>query len=170
MVTIIMGVSGSGKSFIGTRLAKQWDVPFYDADEFHSDANRQKMENGTSLADADRTDWLQRLAKCVRAWNQEEGAVLACSVLKQSYRRTLSDSYSPEVQFVYLHGSQDLIRKRMRDRDHFFRAELLDSQFETLEEPSNVRSEPSRYDDSALWVSIDQPPEMIVNEIAHRTK
>ena len=170
MVTIIMGVSGSGKTFIGTRLAKQWDVPFYDADDFHSDVNKQKMKEGNALANADRQTWLQELATRIQRWDQDRGAVLACSALKKPYRRTLSDNYSPEVQFVYLHGSQDLIRKRMRDRDHFFRAELLDSQFETLEEPSNVRSEPSRYDDSALWVSIDQPPEMIVNEIAHRTK
>ena len=165
MVTIVMGVSGSGKTFIGTRLADQWKLPFYDADDFHSDANKQKMQDGVSLIDTDREMWLRELSEHIRRWNQDTGAVLACSALKKAYRRTLSDDFSSDVQFVYLHGDRELIRQRMQARHHFFNAELLDSQFDTLEEPDNALTEESPDDDRALWISIDQSPEAMVKEI-----
>ena len=154
MVTIVMGVSGSGKTHIGEMLAKVLSLPFYDADDFHPVSNVQKMEQGESLTDADRQPWLQKLANKIQYWNQADGAVLACSALKESYRVTLSQNYTNLTQFVYLKGDPSLIRSRMHKRDHFFPPHLLDSQFADLEEPRR-----------AVVVDINQAPEAIVKEV-----
>ena len=123
------------------------------------------MKKGDALTDTDRQAWLRQLAEHIQQWNQDEGAVLACSALKKAYRRTLSGDYSAEVQFVYLRGDYELIRQRMQARHHFFNTELLDSQFDTLEEPDNTLVEVNPNDDPAFWVSIDQSPEAMVKKI-----
>ena len=149
-----MGVSGSGKTHVGKLLAEALSLPFYDADNFHTQNNVNKMERGIPLTDADRKPWLTILVNHIEQWNQGPGSVLACSALKESYRRTLSSDYTAEVQFVYLKGSQELISSRMHARDHFFPPHLLDSQFADLEEPER-----------AIIIKIDQTPEQIVEEI-----
>lgn len=154
MVIIVMGVSGSGKTHIGEMLAEERQVPFYDADHFHTQNNVDKMEKGIPLTDADRLPWLTILANQIREWNQEGGAVLACSALKEAYRERLSQDYTADVQFVYLKGSEELILSRMHARQHFFPPHLLDSQFADLEEPER-----------AVTVNIKQTPEEIVEEI-----
>ena len=154
MVWIVMGVSGSGKTTVGKLLAKELDLPFYDADDFHPKQNVQKMEAGKPLTDQDREPWLHHLSEMITRWNSNSGAVLACSALKESYRLTLKAADN-SVQFVFLDGDIDLIRKRMKSREgHYMPSSLLESQFEALEIPSN-----------AIRVSIDQPPADIVKEI-----
>ena len=154
MVIIVMGVSGSGKTLIGEKLAEALSLPFHDADDFHPPSNVKKMEHGIALTDADRLPWLKILADNIDRWNEEGSRVLACSALKESYRKRLSHHYTADVQFVYLKGSKELILSRMQARQHFFPPHLLDSQFASLEEP-----------EQAITVSIDQTPEAIVEEI-----
>lgn len=150
-----MGVSGSGKSLIGRKLAEQMKIPFYDADDFHPESNVKKMKSGKPLNDSDRRPWLQAMANRFPDWEREEGAVLACSALKQSYREQLKKGAVGDLHFVFLKGSKALISKRMnRRKNHFMPGELLDSQFEALEEPEN-----------AITISIDQSPDEIIHEI-----
>lgn len=151
-----MGVSGCGKSLIGGRLAEELEVPFFDADDFHSPANVAKMASGRPLTDADRSGWLSDLAGLIR--RQDSGLVLACSALKRNYRDRLR-SGNAEVRFVYLRGDIDTIWSRHASRtDHYFNGRaMLESQFETLEEPE-PESEPD-----VLVVDVREPPERIVD-------
>lgn len=155
MIIILMGVSGSGKSTIGQNLATEVDWSFYDGDDFHPAANVKKMANGIALTDADRAGWLAALAQLIR---QLDGAgksgIIACSALKQRYREILQQDIS-NVQFVYLKGSYDLILQRLQARkSHFMRPELLQSQFDAMEEPGQ-----------ALIIDIDQSPAIIISQI-----
>lgn len=152
---ILMGVSGSGKTTIGKRLAEKLQLPFYDGDDFHPESNRHKMQIlKQPLTDADREPWLRLLAEKIRAWNQTTGAVLACSALKQSYRALLAEG-GAKIRWVYLHGPQELLQARLAQRHgHFFPPSLLESQLQTIEPPSN-----------AIVISIDQTPAMQVEQI-----
>jgi len=151
-----MGVSGCGKSTIGAPLAARLGVPFLDADEFHPPANVAKMAAGTPLTDADRRPWLERLNANLRALPD---AVLACSALKESYRRILSSDVR-DCRFVHLQGNLDLIRSRLADRRHrYMPASLLESQFATLEPPQG-----------AIEVDIRQGVEDCVAEIQARLR
>ena len=153
MIVVVYGVSGSGKTSIGKLLAMTLGLRFYDADDFHPDSNVLKMSKGIPLTDADRTPWLVGLARHIRSWAQQGGAVLACSALTEKYRGVLG---RPEqIHWVLLEGSKELIEERLKFRTgHFMPASLLDSQFEMLERP-----------DYGVTVSIDQTPEAIVAEI-----
>lgn len=136
MVVIVFGVSGSGKTTIGQMLAKELKLPFYDADDFHPEANVQKMASGNPLNDEDRKPWLEILAASMKAWEKDGGAVLACSALKESYRQIL-ETGSNHVQWVYLSGNFEQIKKRMEARQgHYMKADMLRSQFEALQEPA----------------------------------
>jgi len=155
MVVILMGVSGAGKTTIGQLLARDLGWPFYDGDDFHPQANIDKMRQGIALTDDDRDSWLAALQRLIRELLRESrSAVIACSALKRSYRdRLLSGEHN--VRLVYLKGDYDLIRKRLQKRQsHFMKADLLASQFETLEEP-----------EGALTVDIAQEPGAIVGLI-----
>jgi gluconokinase len=138
MVVILMGVSGAGKTTIGRALAQQLQWRFAEGDDFHSAANIAKMHAGIALTDQDRAPWLQSLRKAITGWLAAgENVVLACSALKAAYRQILL--VSPEVKFVYLRGSFDLIAKRLALRHgHFMNPDLLKSQFDTLEEPKDA--------------------------------
>ena len=143
-VIVIMGVSGCGKTSVGRQLGWSLKLPFYDADDFHPTSNIEKMKSGVPLTDHDRYPWLKQLALEVKAWENEGGAVLACSALKEEYRQLLS--LNTEIQWVYLAASFEVIYERMKKRDHFMKADLLQSQFDTLEVPNygiQVTSEPS---------------------------
>ena len=147
---IVMGVSGCGKSTMGDLIAKHLGFHFYDADDFHPEGNKEKMANGVPLSDSDRRPWLEQLAQLL---TKEPESVLACSALKESYRKLID----PEKQYhwVYLKGSRDLIFNRMNARkNHFMKPYMLDSQFATLEEPKN-----------AITVSIEKQPEEILEEV-----
>lgn len=155
MIYIVMGVSGCGKSTIGSNLAKALDIPFYDADDFHPVENVNKMANGTPLTDDDRLPWLRLLADNIQQWENSGGAVLACSALKQSYREILKSTTENCVKFIYLHGDKSVLQARLSSREsHFMPESLLDSQLQTLERPTD-----------ALTVSIDQPVAEIMSSI-----
>ena len=137
MIVIVMGVVGVGKTTVGSLLAQELGWQFVDADTFHPAANVDKISRGIPLTDADRKPWLEALRKAITDWiAQRRNVVLACSALKQSYRTQLA--VGPEVRFVYLKGSYELIEQRLRERHgHFATREILASQFAILEEPSD---------------------------------
>ena len=157
MIILIMGVTGCGKTTIGRLLSAALGWPFYDADNFHSPVNVRKMATGVSLTDEDRGPWLDELRALVSERNERgENGVLACSALKQSYRRTLSTGANLVV--VYLKAEADLIRSRLADRrGHFMPQRLIESQFLDLEEPAEAITIP------AAW-----PPDRIVSAIRSR--
>jgi gluconokinase len=160
MIVVLMGVSGTGKTLIGKRLAQALDWSLYEGDDYHSEENVAKMASGTPLTDADRAPWLDRLNALIRRLiDRGASAVLACSALKVAYRRRLSkDVPSDRLRFVHLKGSYDLIHQRMKRReDHYMKAEMLRSQFEALEEPL-----PS---EDVLTVDAAQPPAQIVERL-----
>jgi gluconokinase len=136
---IVMGVSGSGKTSVGKALAARLGWDFYDADDFHPQANIIKMANGIPLDDSDRSPWLASLRDLINSClTQNEPGVLACSALKENYREKLLEG-NDGVQIIYLKGSYDLIWSRMFSRkEHYMKPEMLRSQFDTLEEPLNV--------------------------------
>lgn len=156
-VYIIMGVSGCGKSTVGQTLAEQLSLPFYDGDDFHPPENVAKMSQGIPLTDTDRLPWLARLHDlAAEHLARESGAVIACSALKKAYRDQLRGDLEG-VQFVYLQGSFDLIWSRMSTRqNHYMKADMLQSQFDTLEAP---------LPDEALIFSVTDSPQAIVERI-----
>ena len=133
---VVMGVAGSGKTTVGEQLEQRLGWNFYDADAFHPAENIAKMANGTPLNDTDRVPWLAALSVLIStSLEQDRPAVLACSALKESYRQQLLAG-NEGVQFVYLKGSYDLIWSRISSRkDHYMKPQMLQSQFEALEEP-----------------------------------
>ncbi|HET9870574.1 MAG TPA: gluconokinase, partial [bacterium] len=151
---ILMGVSGSGKTTLGRKLAEAIGCPFFDGDDLHPPANREKMAQGTALNDADRAPWLAELARAIGEWNRDRPlTVLACSALKASYREKLGAGGG--VRWIHLKGDRALIAHRLKGRSgHFFPPALLDSQFHDLEEPED-----------AWTADITQEPDTIVAAI-----
>ncbi len=135
-IYIIFGVSGCGKTTLGRELSTILNIPFYDADNFHPEPNIKKMSEGIPLEDNDRAPWLQVLADRIADWSKEKGAVLACSALKQEYRDKLQSIDHRYIKWIFLEASYETILKRLEARQgHFFKKELLVSQFDTLEQP-----------------------------------
>jgi gluconokinase len=136
---IIMGVSGCGKTSVGKALAERLGWDFYDADDYHPAENVAKMASGIPLNDKDRAPWLEELHKLIAdSLARGRPGVLACSALKERYRRALLAG-TPGVQFVHLKGSYELIWSRMNMRaDHYMKPHMLQSQFDALEEPSDA--------------------------------
>jgi gluconokinase len=159
MIVVLMGVSGSGKTTIGTLLAERSGAVFADADDYHPLANKEKMAAGHALDDDDREPWLEVLNHLLQGWFAEgRSGVLACSALKAKYRDTLA-SGMPDgaVHFVLLEGSPDLIARRLAARHHeYMNPDLLASQFQTLELPSEAE---------AFRVVNDQAPDVVVDKI-----
>jgi len=138
-VIVLMGVSGCGKTSVGERLAQATGLPFFDGDDFHSQANVEKMSRGIPLNDDDRRPWLEALHELIADHlEQGESLIVACSALKQQYRDLLSKGESG-MCFVHLKGSFDLIYGRMRRRaGHYMKKEMLQSQFNELEAPADA--------------------------------
>lgn len=154
---VVMGVSGSGKTRIGTLLAKRLHLEFLDADDYHSQANKDKMHAGIPLTDDDRWPWLQTLNGLLQH-RLDKGCVLACSALKQSYRDVLLQGIpQSRLDFILLEGSKSMIAQRMEHRQHFMPASMLDSQLATLEVPAD-----------AIKVTNDRDPAAVVDEILQR--
>ena len=132
---ILMGVTGCGKTTIGSKLARSLGVLFLDADDFHPEANLKKMSSGTPLDDSDRIPWLESLREELRS---NRGCVLACSALKQNYRSMLEDTDRDTV-FILIDISKEPARYRLRSRaNHFMPETLIDSQFASLERPTEA--------------------------------
>src|SRR5438552_269499 len=140
MIVVLMGVSGSGKTTIGRVLAQELGWSFIDADDYHPAANVEKMHRGLPLNDDDRRPWLQTLRRLADdATERHEDVVLACSALKHAYQEYLEQDVPENVRYVYLSGSEELIRQRLAARKgHFMNPGLLHSQFETLEPPEDA--------------------------------
>jgi gluconokinase len=158
---IVMGVSGSGKSTIGDKLAKRLGSSYEDGDRFHPASNVAKMSAGHPLTDEDRWPWLQAIADEIdRICLAGRHAVIACSALKRAYRSVLVHGRS-DVRIIFLDGTQELIAGRLaRRKGHFMPPGLLASQFKTLEPPGPT--------ENPVTVSIDAPVDRIIGDIVHQ--
>jgi gluconokinase len=157
MIVVLMGVSGSGKTTIGTLLAARVGAVFADGDDYHPLANKQKMAAGHPLDDQDRQPWLEVLNRLLRHWLAEgKSGVMACSALKARYRATLQAGMPKgAVNFVVLEASKEMLAARLAERKHeFMTPGLLDSQLATLEMPTD-----------AVRIVNDRAPEEIVSQI-----
>ncbi|HDS01134.1 MAG TPA: gluconokinase [candidate division Zixibacteria bacterium] len=150
-----MGVSGCGKTSVGLGLSEVLGWPFYDGDDFHPQANIDKMARGIALDDNDRLPWLERLHALIREHLEGDRSLLvACSALKANYRDVLKGGRE-EILFVHLEGSFELVYSRMENRSgHYMKADMLQSQYRDLEPPAD-----------ALTTQIDQPVDAIITEI-----
>jgi gluconokinase len=156
---VVMGVSGSGKSTVGAALAQRLRVPFADADDFHPAANIAKMSGGHPLDDNDRFPWLEVIGRWLA--DHAEGGVMSCSALKHKYRDQLRN-HCPDVYFVHLDGTPEVIARRQASRPgHFMPPSLLSSQFHTLE--------PLADNERGVVIDIDQPIDAIVEDYITRT-
>jgi gluconokinase len=154
-LVVVMGVSGAGKSTVGTALAERLGLPYRDADAFHPQANIDKMAAGHPLDDRDRAPWLQAIGAWL-ASRDGAGAVASCSALKRRYRQTLLDA-APGIRFLHLSGAAAVISDRMRHRPgHFMKAGMLESQIQTLE--------PLGDDEPGVAIDVRQPVAAIVDE------
>jgi gluconokinase len=156
-----MGVSGSGKSTIASKLAERLNWTFEDGDKFHPASNVAKMSAGQPLTDEDRWPWLRAIAGEIdRVCMARQHVVIACSALKLAYREILVHGRR-DVRIIYLKGAQELIADRLAQRKgHFMPPGLLDSQFRTLEPPAA--------DENPVTVSIDASVDTIVDDIVHQ--
>lgn len=153
-----MGVSGVGKTTLGMMLAEELSVPFYDADNFHSDSNREKMQNGIPLTDLDREEWLRKMSSLIPEWQDSNGGVLACSALKEKYRKQLAGDIDKNLEWIFLYEDFSVIEDRIRQRKlHFFNADLLKSQYDTLEPP-----------DYGIHIKVEGSPEDSIKEIIQK--
>ena len=157
MIILLIGVTGSGKTTVGKLLARQLDWRFYEGDDFHSPTNIEKMRSGVPLNDKDRLPWLQTIQEAIRsALERGENAVFAVSALKNDYRRVLQ--IDAGVRVVHLKAKIELIRERLQRRTgHFMNPVLIQSQFDTLEEPDGV-----------LQINAELPADEIVRIIRAR--
>ena len=152
-----MGVSGSGKTTIGKQLSDRTGYAFYDADDFHSEENKAKMNAGIPLTDEDRWPWLDNMYSFVVEKIKTANIIMVCSALKQVYRERLSRSISNNCKWIFLQGEYNTIMERMNNREgHYMPATLLQSQFDALEIPAD-----------AIYIDIKQTPADIVASIIH---
>jgi gluconokinase len=141
MVLVMMGVTASGKTTIGEALAKRLEWVFADGDDYHSQANKEKMQDGIPLTDADRAPWLIALNGLLADWDENGiSGVLACSALKQEYRDQLrAEIPAGDIHFIFLDAPRALIEERASLRHHAFATPaLVESQLEILEPPADA--------------------------------
>jgi gluconokinase len=153
-----MGVSGSGKTTVGRRLARRTGWPFLDADDLHSEESVARMAAGIPLTDDDRWPWLDRVAEWIAARRRAaEPGIVACSALKREYRDRLRAA-DPVLRFVYLQARPEQIAERLAQRtQHFFPAILVQTQFADLSEPTT--------DEAPIIVPLGQTPEAEVDSV-----
>ena len=170
MVIVLIGVSGSGKTSVGKALSELTSWFFVDADDYHSPENLAKMSRGEPLDDRDRLPWLNSLHALIRVRiDRSEDTILACSALKKSYRALLSPTRAQldsagsfDLHFVYLQVSRESLAARLKQRgEHFMQLRMLDSQLETLEEPTADEA-------TIVRVETETSPEAIAIYIHHK--
>ncbi len=156
MIAILMGVTGTGKSTVAEALTKLTGWQFAEGDDFHSQANKQKMSAGVPLTDGDREPWLESLHGVLAGWVAAgQNGVMTCSALKRHYRATLSEGLPDAMRFVLLQAPRQLLQERLSNRTgHFMNPALLDSQLATLE-----------LSDDLIRVSATETPEQAAHEI-----
>ena len=155
---LVIGVSGTGKSTVGRRLALRLDVPFLEGDDFHPSANIRKMSQGIPLADEDRWPWLDALAAAVTARRTGGGIVATCSALKRRYRDRLRASIAPPLLFACLTADRATLAARMKSRQgHFMPESLLDSQLADFEVPGA--------DERARILAADSPIDALIADL-----
>jgi carbohydrate kinase (thermoresistant glucokinase family) len=157
LAVVVMGVSGCGKSTVGGLLAAALHVDFVDADDLHSPEAKAKMSAGIPLTDADRWPWLAHVGAVMKAETDGgRSVVVACSALRRVYRDALRDAAAGPVFFLHLHGTRELLERRLGKREgHFMPPALLDSQLATLE--------PLRPDESGVVIDIAETPQAAVD-------
>ena len=138
LAIVVMGVSGSGKTTVGLRLAEALGAEFIDGDDLHSDAARAKMASGAALTDEDRWPWLDRVgARIAEGLADGKSTIVACSALRRIYRDRLRAAAGPRLRFVYLAADPQMMRARVAGRrGHYMPASLVESQFAALEPPA----------------------------------
>lgn len=157
-IIVVMGVSGCGKTTIAKLLSEKTKIPFFDADDFHPKENVVKMSNGIPLKDEDRIPWLMALNAKMKEQLHNKGIVLACSALKERYREILNKGIY-YVHWVYLEGDFETVKHRIEEREgHFMGVDLLQSQFDCLEEPAY-----------GIKVDIKQTPDEVLDYIIKST-
>ena len=158
MIIVLMGVSGCGKTTVGTKLASHLGWEYQEGDALHPQENILKMLDGMPLNDEDRKPWIARVTDWINSHCLAgRDGVISCSALKKSYRQTITSKQN-DVYLVYLRGTRELLSRRLTQRrDHFMPPDLLDSQLDLLEEPSA--------DERAIVVTIDRTPNDIVKSI-----
>jgi gluconokinase len=155
VLVVVMGVTGAGKSTVGTKLAERMGVPFRDADDFHPPANIAKMSAGQPLTDDDRWPWLDAIGAHLAA-HRGSGCVVTCSALRRAYRDRLRAA-APGLRFIHLHGDVALVAARQAARQgHFMPASLVPSQFATLEAPTP--------DEGVIALDVAATPDALVAE------
>ena len=151
---VVMGVSGTGKTTVGSLLAQRLDAVFVEGDDHHPEANVRKMADGAPLTDADRRPWLQELGDVLaRERTRGRAVVMSCSALKRSYRDVLREA-APDAFVLHLHADRDVLAQRLGERTgHFMPADLLDSQLSTLE--------PLQPDELGALIDVTPPPDEV---------
>ena len=156
-IIILFGVSGSGKSLIGKKLSDNLSFKFIEGDNFHSTDNIKKMKSNISLNDIDREEWLMSINNELKN-NLEKDIVIACSALKEDYRKKIINGINANIFWFCLKGEFRLIQERLKNRkNHFFQSDLLQSQFDIIE-----------YPDYCNFINITESPQDIVKFIKHK--
>ena len=157
-IFVLMGVSGSGKSVVANALARELSAAFLDGDFLHPRANIEKMAAGHALNDADRAPWLAAINDAAFAMQRTNAiSIIVCSALKKHYRDRLREG-NGNLSFIYLKGAFEVIEERLKARKgHFFKTDMLVTQFNTLEEPG--QDEPD-----VFVVDINQPLEKVIDD------
>jgi gluconokinase len=155
-VFVIMGVSGAGKTTVGTEVSQRLALPFFEGDTFHPQANIDKMSSGIPLTDDDRVPWIDALTDGVnQRANPQLDAIVACSALSHFVRQRICERMHDRVQFILLHADPALIEERLSHRPkHYMKAGMLNSQLTALQMPS-----------SAYTVDVSQPLDEVVQEV-----
>ncbi|QIM67711.1 gluconate kinase [Mannheimia granulomatis] len=161
---ILMGVSSTGKTTIGTAVAQKLGMKLIDGDDLHPRANIMKMGSGIPLNDDDRKPWLERINDAAFSLEQKsEKGIIVCSALKKKYRDQIRQG-NANVSFIFLHGSFELVLERMKQRQgHFMKAEMLQSQFNTLEIPQADESD-------VIFIDIEGSFENVVERCVQAVK
>jgi gluconokinase len=159
MVIVVLGVAGSGKTTVGTMLADALHCQYLEGDSLHSPENIDRMTRGIPLTDSDRGPWLSAIHARMRDFfDRGQDLVVGCSALNEKYRQVLARGMA--IRWVYLKASPALIRSRLSDRkDHFMKVDMLESQFDALEAPSE-----------AIVVDAGEPPTAIVDRVVSQLR